>query len=85
MWPLSAFLNVFFVNKAVLELSQHRTELVEGLRAWQATGAGLSYPPSQQRASAVLQESIQKGVYRIPEYIQAERAETQTRQNEQEE
>ena len=69
------FLNVFFVNKAVLELSQHRTELIEGLHAWRTTGAGLSYPPSQERASTVLQEAIRRGVYRIPEGIEAGREE----------
>ena len=66
------FLNVFFVNKAVLELSAHRIELVEGLRTWRATGTGLSYQPSQLRASTILQESIRLGVYRVPEYIEAE-------------
>lgn len=60
------FFNVFFVHKAVLELSWHRLDLIEGMRCWRATGMGLSYP-NQERATAVLQEAIRLGVYRIPE------------------
>jgi hypothetical protein len=47
-------------------LSLRKDFLIEGITKWKHTGEGLNYP-DPERASLLLKQSLEKGIYRLPD------------------
>lgn len=62
---LAIFFNIGSTKMSVHNIFSRKNNLIEGIITWKNTGQGLAYP-DQERASFLLNQSIEKGIYYPP-------------------
>jgi glucan phosphoethanolaminetransferase (alkaline phosphatase superfamily) len=62
---LAVVFNIGSTKMSIHNMVLRKNNLIEGITTWKNTGQGLAYP-DQKRASFLLNQSIEKGIYYPP-------------------